>query len=202
MSQNQKTQISRFSVWYTNIIYIPWQYRFPRLQWHWLQWQFWRVPNGLSYIKDGVVRVTLAYSDTFLLSWGCHCKRGRLYPSFSEWPSTSKSTRNCYRDLKLRTPNEHTLRNLGNPRAEYRMNSSIVQSKQTRHSTLHCPRFPDKMPLSLRALYCNRGQACATPVSALRIMDYSSFIVGENPRYRNDLLVATRNMTKYHCIGN
>ena len=43
-----------------------------------LQWQFYQVPNGLSYIKDGVVRVTLAYSDTFLLSQGCHCKRGRL----------------------------------------------------------------------------------------------------------------------------
>ena len=26
-----------------------------------------------------MVRVTLAYSDTFLLSQGCHCKRGRLY---------------------------------------------------------------------------------------------------------------------------
>ena len=35
-------------------------------------------PKWPFIYKDGVVRVTLAYSDTFLLSRGCHCKRGRL----------------------------------------------------------------------------------------------------------------------------
>ena len=37
------------------------------------------LTDDLSYIKNDVVTVTLAYSDTFLLSGGCHCKRGRLY---------------------------------------------------------------------------------------------------------------------------
>ena len=43
-----------------------------------LQWQFWQFPNGLSHTKNDVDRVTLAYNDIFLLSRGCHCKRGRL----------------------------------------------------------------------------------------------------------------------------
>ena len=43
-----------------------------------LQWQFWHVPNGFSYIKIDVVTVTLADSDTFLLSGECHCNWGCL----------------------------------------------------------------------------------------------------------------------------
>ena len=34
------------------------------------EWLFWHFPNGLSYIINDVVRVTLAYSDTFLSTWG------------------------------------------------------------------------------------------------------------------------------------
>ena len=44
-----------------------------------LQWQFLHFLNGLLYIRNDVVRVTLAYSDTFCWSQGCHCKRGCLY---------------------------------------------------------------------------------------------------------------------------
>ena len=36
--------------------------------------------SHLNDKNENVVRVTLAYSDTFLLSRECHCKRGRLYP--------------------------------------------------------------------------------------------------------------------------
>ena len=36
-------------------------------------------PKWPFIYQNYVVRVTLAYSDTFLLSRGCHCKRGRLY---------------------------------------------------------------------------------------------------------------------------
>ena len=39
------------------------------------------ILSRLSHIRklSTTVTVTLAYSDTFLLSRGCHCKRGRLY---------------------------------------------------------------------------------------------------------------------------
>ena len=36
-------------------------------------------PNSQFVYKNHLVTVTLAYSDTFPLSRGCHCKRGRLY---------------------------------------------------------------------------------------------------------------------------
>ena len=41
------------------------------------QWQFGQVPNGLSSTKNFVVRVTHVFRDTFLLSQGCHCDRGK-----------------------------------------------------------------------------------------------------------------------------
>ena len=53
-----------------------------------LQWQFWQFPNGLLYIRNDVVRVTLAYSDTCCWSRGCHCKRGCLYLSLCTCSST------------------------------------------------------------------------------------------------------------------
>ena len=39
----------------------------------------WQFPNGLLYIKNDAVIVTLAYSDTFLSSRRCNCERGYLY---------------------------------------------------------------------------------------------------------------------------
>ena len=44
-----------------------------------LQWHFWHVPNDWFVTKLPLVTVTLAYSDTFPMSRGCHCKRGILY---------------------------------------------------------------------------------------------------------------------------
>ena len=44
-----------------------------------LQWQF---PKWPIIYKSYLVTVTPAYSDTFLLSRGCHCKRGSLYYRF------------------------------------------------------------------------------------------------------------------------
>ena len=39
----------------------------------------WPFEANFAYLTLYVVRVTSAYSDTFPLSRGCHCKRGRLY---------------------------------------------------------------------------------------------------------------------------
>ena len=48
------------------------------------------VPNLPFVYQKDVVGVTLAYSDTFLSSRGCHCKRGLLYvPPSSERESSS-----------------------------------------------------------------------------------------------------------------
>ena len=54
-----------------------------------VQCQFWQFINSGSYTENDVVTVTLAYSDTFLLSRGCHCKRVRLYTNPSNIGETA-----------------------------------------------------------------------------------------------------------------
>ena len=47
---------------------------------------FLTVPKWPFYMKNDVVTVILAYSDTFCSSRGCHCKRGCLYHFLSILP--------------------------------------------------------------------------------------------------------------------
>ena len=133
----------------------------PRFKCHGrIQPKFTKYPTSLYYYVLRSLHFTIANA------------KKRFYAAKMEClPSPSSPCRALELEL-LRPITEHALRNLGNPRRTDQRNELFIPRlfKQTRHSTLLCPRFrggrPDKMPLSLSlslSMHCNRDRHAPHP---------------------------------------